>query len=179
MSFRLGAGSEGAVENDSLMLAGIVFGVCALASAAMIGYTTIKGISLENQKEDYNERITELYPAKQIYENCNAAYAELTSCKAMYNLTKNQMERSLPLIEELESNMPSDFMLTSMTLGTDGVTMSVVVGSKESFADVLLQLRECENVASLSCGSFSENTAENGEVKITATIKCTFAALTE
>lgn len=176
MSFQLGKGEEGAeAENESLLMPLVVFGVCALASVIMIGFTMIKMASLEAEKEEHNQRITELYPAKQTYEACNAALAELQSCQAMYTLTKSPVDKTLDFIGEMEANMPADLKINSLAINSLSITMNLQVSSKESMAELLIQLREFESVSSVSCGSIAQSEDEFGNKTVSATVVCTFS----
>lgn len=176
MSFHLGVGEDGEMEEkESLAMAGMVFGICALASLLMIGFTVLKTAKLENEKKEHNERITELYPAKQTYEACNAALGELQSCQAMYQLTTCTVDKTLDLISEMEKSMPSDFGMNTLAINTQSITMNVEVSSKEALAEAIMQLRECESVGSVSCGSMSQSVNEFGSATVNATIVCTFA----
>lgn len=179
MSFHLGGSEDGAGEDgESLAMAGLVFGICAVASVLMIGFTLYKSISLENQKDDYNERITELYPAKQTYEACNAALEELNSCKAMYLLTTSSVDNTMDFIKEMEAKMPTDLRMNTLAINAEAITMNLEVSSKESMAEILIQLREFETVGTISCGSISQTQDEFGNNKVSATVTCNFTTTT-
>lgn len=180
MNFRLGDKLDaGPQEQESLLLGGMVFLVCAAASAFMIGKTLYNAHDLETQKQQYNDRITELYPAQQTYNACNTALEELNACKSMYALTETTVEKFSGFLGEMEMYMPSDLLVESMSASTEGVNMNVCVSSKESLAELLIQLRNFESVNTISCGGMNEETDELGNKKVKATVVCTFAVNTE
>ena len=177
LSFRLGEKIDSPIpeEEGSLLLPGVVFLICAGISAAMVGTSMYKMYDLESQKDTYNDRITELYPAQQAYNACNTALEEFRSCEAMYALTNTPVSKFSDFLAEMESMMPSDILVESMTASAETININVSMSSKESLAEALIQLRECKSVSGVSSGAMSEETTELGGKRVRATIVCTFS----
>lgn len=179
MNFRLGDRKDGASEEEeSLFLPGLVFTVCIISCAAMVGFTMFKSWGLEDKKEEYSERIAELYPAQQVYMACNAALEELQSCKNVYSLTATPLDRALKLLEELEEKMPDGVRLSAFNMSAEGVSFNVTASSKEGIAELLIRLRSSEVIGSVAAANLTTAVDETGAVSVTTVISCAFTNAT-
>lgn len=176
LNFRFGDNKDvgGSESSGSLMLPGLVFLVCVVASASLVGYCMLNIRSLNKEKASCNARITDLYPAKQSYDVWSTANQELQSCRSVYELTNTPMDNFMEYLQEMESNVPSDLMITSLTVAPQGITMNVSFSSKESLAEMLIQLRKFETINNVSCTSVSQADNDAGGVDVNATIICAF-----
>ncbi len=169
-------GSEARAEDEvSLATAGLVFGICALASVAMIGWCMVRSYMLSEEKDNLKGQVAQLQPAKKVYDNCNAAREELTQCITMYLLTSSPVDALRTFFTEIEEHIPSDLRFENFSTTAEGITMSVAAGTKESLSEFIIQLRECETIGTLSCSGLQHTIDEAGIPKVTATIVCTYS----
>lgn len=177
LNFRLGEKIDSPIseKEGSLLFPGFVFLVCAGVSAALIGISLYKIYDLESQRDTYNDRLTELYSVQQAYNACNTALEEFRSCEAMYALTNTTVTKFSDFLTEMESMMPSDILVESLSASAEGININVSMSSKESLAEALIQFREFESVSAVSCGGMNEETNELGSKRVRATIVCTFS----
>lgn len=175
MNFQLGedAGSK-AMEAESLVMASLVYLMCAIASAFMIGYTMYRSNALENQRQQYYQQVTQLYPAKQTYDAYEAAKEELARCQEIDKLTDTQIQKVWTFIDEMEMNMPPDLVIETLSIDGQGIAMNVSVSTKEALAEALIRLRSFEYVEAVSCDGANQNTDESGNTTVKAVVTCTF-----
>jgi type IV pilus assembly protein PilM len=80
----------------------------------------------------------------------------------------------LDFIAELETNIPSDMIVQSLTSDSSGtVTLALTCNSKASAAEMLIQLRGCRTVETLSCTGVQESKDDSGKKTVQFNVTCT------
>ena len=77
------------------------------------------------------------------------------------------------VFDELEQKLPSTSVITSMNSGTDVLTMSMKVDSKETAAELLMQLKDIVYFSDVQISSLTDTTDEQtGSRKVEFTVAC-------
>lgn len=160
--------------DSSLMLASAVFGVCLVASVAMVAIPYIKEASLKKQITSLSNQKAELAYIEEVYNNYQAALNEYDAVSGMYVYTQTPNEQLISFIEEMEQKMPSDIKVVSFTANASGVNMNIKVSSKSSAAKVLVELRTFSSLAEVTTSGISEVTDEVGSSYVEFAVSCTY-----
>lgn len=153
--------------SGALVIAAIGIGAGVLLSAVGIGshvYQNLTKASLEKQ-------IAAKQDIQDIYDAYSSAKSRTASYEGLYAYTDTPNEQLRDFLEEMEQKMPSDLTLDSFTSDGTGVSFDLYVSNKNEAAQVLIQMRTFESLASVTTNSLEEG--ENGEV--TMTVTCTYA----
>lgn len=153
--------------SGAMVIAAIGIGAGVLLSVVGIGshvYQTMTKASLEKQ-------IAAKQEMQDILDNYNTAKSRASSYESLYAYTNTPNEQLRAFLEEMEQKMPSDLTLDSFSSNGTGVTFSLHVSNKNEAAQVLIQMRTFESLASVTTGGLEDS--ENGEV--TMQVTCTYA----
>lgn len=141
--------------------AGLLLAIIGLGAR---GYQQFTHSSLE-RKIASKQSIQELYDTytqkKELAESFDSLYA--------YTSTPNEQLRAF--LEEMEEKMPADLTLDSFTSTGTEVDFNLHVSDKNEAAQVLMQLRTFESLATVTTAGLDED--ENGDV--TMLVNCTYA----
>lgn len=148
--------------------------LCAIA-VLLAGYGKVsEQLSLSKQKK-LNQKIEELQPAQEVYDEYVQTKANYDDFIAKYDLTVTPNNELYEFIEELEQKMPTNIQM--LNFATDGttVTLSATVNSKVEAAELFIQLRTFASLAEVDSSGITETIAEDGTKKVTLTVNCTYA----
>lgn len=160
-------------KNEKDSISGAIL-ICGLGIAAGLllaivglgarGYQQFTHSSLE-RKIASKQSVQELYDTytqkKELAESFDSLYA--------YTSTPNEQLRDF--LEEMEEKMPADLTLDSFTSTGTEVDFNLHVSDKNEAAQVLMQLRTFESLATVTTAGLDED--ENGDV--TMLVNCTYA----
>lgn len=110
------------------------------------------------------------------YQAAKTKYDELAD---MYELTETPADQLLAFFDEMETKMPSDLVVVSMTAGADGINLDMTTQSKESAAEALIQLRGFSSVYNISTSGLTESVNEDGISVVSFTVNCNFTTGTQ
>ena len=180
LPFRLSGEKKGKNRNqaagDSFRLPVLVAGGCAVISLVLILTGMFQYMSLKSEGERLESRIAELQPAQQVYNTYNQTMQQYQDVQNMEGMTATPNDAFLVFLGELEKNMPSDMKITGMSANAQGVIMSITTADKESAAKVIMELRECTTLDSVTATEISEEQDETGVKKVSFTVNCTYSA---
>lgn len=148
--------------------------LCAIA-VLLAGYGKVsEQLSLSKQKK-LNQKIEELQPAQEVYDEYVQTKANYDDFIAKYDLTVTPNNELYEFIGELEQKMPTNIQM--LNFATDGttVTLSATVNSKVEAAELFIQLRTFASLAEVDSSGITETIAEDGTKKVTLTVNCTYA----
>jgi len=161
-------------EADQLTICISVLVLCIGISAALIIISFIPYYSAIKEQNTLTQRQEELLPVKDIYQtylNSKASYEKLSTWDSS---TYNSNDNIVTFIEELEQKMPSTFSVQSITAESGKATLEATVDSKDAAALVIAQLRNFENVASVSTDTITEVQSDTGETQVVLSIDVAF-----
>jgi type IV pilus assembly protein PilM len=144
-----------------LVLAGGV-----IASIAMIAITMVPYMQEQELNAQYKARIEELQPVYDMYLDYLELENDVKYVEALDSATLNRNEQFVKFMNTLESQMPSTFMLNSLTATRAGVTLDATVATKEEVAYAISKLKQVEGFITTDTTSVSELLIEDtGEIK--------------
>lgn len=167
--------AAGGSSEDSMLVPALVCGASLLVALILVGIPLVQNMGLKNQKENLENRIVELQPAKEVYETytqMSMNYQDVLTMEA-YTVTPNSA--LLDFLSEFEANAPSNVSLDNLSAGTEGVSMTLKANSKEEIGKLLTALRGFESVGEVETGGFQEEQDDAGTVKVSCSITCTYA----
>ena len=153
--------------SGALVIAAIGIGAGVLLSAVGIGSHVYQNLA----KANLEKQIAEKQDIQDIYDAYSSAKSRTASYESLYAYTDTPNEQLRDFLEEMEQKMPSDLTLDSFTSDGTGVSFDLHVSNKNEAAQVLIQMRTFESLASVTTNSLEEG--ENSEV--TMTVTCTYA----
>jgi hypothetical protein len=114
----------------------------------------------------YKARIEELQPVYDMYLDYLELENDVKYVEALDSATLNRNEQFVKFMNTLESQMPSTFMLNSLTATRAGVTLDATVATKEEVAYAISKLKQVEGFITTDTTSVSELLIEDtGEIK--------------
>lgn len=161
-------------EKESLVLPLIVFTGCVLISLALVGVMVAGNFSINND----NKRLKSLIESKRDVINDYNKYVEsrvinegITTIESTSNVPNDAF---LDFLEEMETNMPSDILITSLSVSDSTISLSATFGSKENAAAALIELRSFSTVYDVECEGITEQEDENGDTKVFMDVTLTY-----
>lgn len=123
-----------------------------------------------------------------LYQNENAKYEGVEATVEAYYNSKDKYNEILKFkdlattnndylgdfISFLESDMPSDISITSLSVSDGAVTMNCKGKSKDTLASFIDTLKEQKNINNVYVASFSESADYSGAITISYSVVCTF-----
>ncbi len=171
-----GGKSGGALGNvNTTLIALCVFGVCLIGSIVMVLLTLLPYLKVKKLNEGYKKTIEELQPSYDVYQEFLTKKDNVEKLHYINYATRNRNLELLELINTLEKEMPSSFMLNELTSDTEVLTLDATVASKEETAYVVDKLMKNGLFSSVEITSVSYIETDLGEVTYGFTVDCTFA----
>lgn len=147
--------------------------VCVIGVAAGV---ILAGVGIGNRiyqeriYDNLNQRISEESSIQDIYDAYMASKTNYENYQSMYDKTHTPNENLKAFLEEMEQKMPSDMTVENFSSTGTTVTFTLRATGKTEAANVLIQLRTFESLATVTTPGLDED--ENGNVVMTVT--CTY-----
>lgn len=162
---------------SSMTLPIIVCAGCVLISIALVASAAIVRFSYEHSNRTLQASIDSMQDAQDTYNEYLALKAKNDDANTVVALTDTANDQVLLFLSEMESDMPSDIIIDSLTATADGVSMSITTGSKESAAKIMMQLRNFESLGTPVTSGLSDTEDENGVSSVTFSVTASYAPL--
>lgn len=169
-----GTGALAKIGKGELGYAGVVCGACFLLAIGLVVYSFASMTLQRNRNAGLQSQIDALSEARQVYQTYITTKEEYDSLEQLYGLTEAADDALLAFLTEMEEKMPSEISVSSMTAGTDGVSMNITVSSKKAASKVLQQLRNFETLAEIDTPGITE-TDNSGITTVSFSVYCTYA----
>lgn len=166
-------------SRESLMLAGIVCGVCGIAAVAMIIWSVASGVRLKGEQRELERKVKELAYAQETYDKYEKVRSEYGDVKEMEKMTETKNTHLSVFFQEMEEKIPKGTYLR--VLNTDGVNLSMEfqTSKKEEAAKIIMQLRTFTTLQSVATSEIREEKDEQGVVLIKFTATAVYAGVSE
>ncbi len=148
----------------------ITLGISVLLIVFPLVWLTISSITRSALKNEI-KKIEEIRIIVKDYYDAKDKYTELGAFEAMASSDNDHLEE---LIEFLESEMPRDISVTSLTIANGNVTFQCTGSSKDSVASFITVLKSRFNIANVFVPSISEQSNTEGVRAVTYTITYSF-----
>ncbi len=160
---------------NSFKMLRIAFLVAILAAIVIIAMPILKYLELEDEKESLNKSIKKIGEVEAIvndYYNSTDMVADATAFAAT---TRGNNDVLLGFIEGLEKGQPRDISISTMTINEGSVSMTAKTSGKPTVAKFIMQLKNIDNVSSISVSSMSESKNADGVITLTFSLTCYFS----
>lgn len=157
--------------------------VCSLGVFVAIVLMAYSTLSYAKTLAEYNysvKQMNQLQVVKAVYDK----HQEIVDLKAqvdgMYAVTENNNEYINEFIEEMETKMPKDFVVLSMSGSTTDISMQIEVNSKEAAAKTIQQFRAFDSVSYVTVSGIQSTVDEETDAEtITFNVTIVYAPRTE
>ena len=143
----------------------LVLAAGVIASIAMIAVTMVPYMQEQELNASYKATIEELQPVYDMYLDYLELENDVKYVEALDSATVNRNEKFVKFLGVLENDMPSSFMLNSLTASRDNVTLDATVSTKEEVAYAMSKLKMIDGFITADTTSITEIVEETGEVK--------------
>ncbi len=161
-------------EHVSYGLPLILFGICVVASVALVAYSIFSNLVLTSDNMTLKARISDLTYAQNIYDVYMQTKSDYEWTQLLEDASSGQNDEIVSFIDELEQKFPSEAKLVALNATTDGVSLTVSQGSKDVAADVIAQLRTFDSIMVSNVSTITEEVDETGTTKIQFTVDCAY-----
>ncbi len=167
---KVGKRGDGMFTARVVCAAGLTLAV-VLAASSVIPWMT-QGRKIRRLEREVAE-LADVSDTYKAYQDAKTKYDKLSD---MYELTETPADQLLAFFDEMETQMPSDLVVVSMTAGADGMNLNLTTQSKESAAEALVQLRGFSSVSNISTSGLTESVNEDGVSVVSFSVNCNFTA---
>lgn len=154
--------------NDApYMLFGVILIVAAVALTAV---PMLKYKGLESDRDELEENIEKIKDIEELIQEYNKSNDKYLDMNNFYLSTVNDSEYALNFINYLETIMPTDMKISSMSISNGVATMNGVCAYKPEVAAFVESLEKHNNIVSVVI----TNVTENVEKQVTFSCRVTF-----
>ena len=173
--------AQAAPEEESVSYAVplVIFGLCVVGAVAMVAYSIFSNLVLTSDNMTLKARVADLSYAQNIYDVYNQTKSDYDWTQLLEDASSNKNDEIVNFIDELEQKLPSEAKLVTMSVTTDGVSMTISQGSKDVAADVIAQLRTFDSIMVSNVSTITEEQDETGATKVQFTIDCTYVTASD
>lgn len=161
-------------EKESLVLPIIVFSGCVLIAAAVVGVTVAGNFSIGMENKRLNTSIdskSDVITDYNKYVESRVINEGITTIESTSNVPNDAF---LDFLEEMETNMPSDILVTSLSVNDSTISFSATFSSKKTAAAALIELRSFSTVYQVECSGITEQEDETGAPKVFMDVTLTY-----
>lgn len=161
-------GAEG--SKDSILVPGLIFTLCLIVSAAVVGYMVVGNLALA---ADNTNKERSIASKSNVIDSYNSYLTSKVINDGIHMIDKNSNvpnEAFLELLKELETEMPSDMLVSALSVSGDTISITATCNSKNSAAEILEQLRLFGIVYNLDCSGIAEEENDNGVKKVNLSV---------
>ena len=152
----------------------IILGLCFVGGIAIFLTSYLSYKQKENEKKDYQEKISEIADIQGIYDAFLASKNEAGNMQAMDETTKKSSEKFLAFLAELEQKTPNISIVSNLSLKDHELTLMVESNSKTVCAKYIETLKTFESLNSVTTAGYVETKEANDIAKVVYTVICTF-----
>ncbi len=149
-----------------MLLPGFICAGCIIASAAIFGVLTMGNISLTTTNKGLESSISSKINVIDEYNSYLTSKVINDGIHMIESSSNVPNDAFLDLIAELEENMPSDLLVSALSVSGDVISITATCDSKNSAAETLYNV-ECSGITE------EENDAGKKRVNISFTLTYT------
>lgn len=143
-------------------------------SALLILYPLITLATNLVSRSYYQNEIDKIDSVREIIQKRHDAKDKYDEIKQFDGMATTNNDYLDEFIDFLESDMPSDISITSLSVANGNVTMMCKGKSKDTLASFIEQLKTPDNIQNVYVASYSEAEDFSGAITISYTVVCTF-----
>jgi type IV pilus assembly protein PilM len=178
------SGSSDEVAEDAEPSGGIswpvavlIAGVCLIAAGGLAAYSFFTHSLLVSENSLLNSQVNNYSYIEDVVAEYDAAKANDDWAKQVLSVTSSDNDNLVEFIEELESRMPSEINILTLSASESGVTLNIEVTSMSAVADVVSQLRTFETIAVSGVSTIASDTDDAGSTTVSFSVNCIYTEL--
>lgn len=163
-------------KKNDLRTAYILLAGSVLLSLLLILGSSVRQLVAYTQHRQLSDRLDELAYVQQTYDESAKIQAQEQVYVNLDQATVTKNEMLLPLIEQMEEELPSAIKVESMQTDANTVTLNMTADRKITVGQMLLNFQKVTLLSDLSIPSMSEQTdEESGVTEWTYTLNAYYA----
>jgi type IV pilus assembly protein PilM len=155
----------------------LITGVCLIAAGGLAAYSFFTHSMLESENSLLNAQVKNYSYIEDVVAEYNAAKANDDWATQVKNVTSSDNDNLVEFIEELETRMPSEINILTLSASESGVTLNIEVTSMPAVADVVSQLRTFETIAVSGVSTIASATDDAGNTTVSFSVNCIYTEL--
>lgn len=175
-------GKGGASAKDSLANIGsndklpyIVLGVGAAVAVVLVAISVVPYMMTKNEHDSLEEKKAQLSPVQDTYNEYVSTESNYNYIMSLDAATQNDNADLPEIIADMESNFPTDTMVTAMNVTEEGITLTIQVPNKQSIAKTLVAFRKLPYFSEINTVGYSEETdLETGTTIDSYSLECVY-----
>ena len=167
-------------KKNGLHSAYILFAGSLLLSLLLILGSSVRQLIAHSEHRSLQDQLTSLAYVQETYDESSRVQQEEQVYVTIDDATKTKNEYLLPLIEQLEAELPSAIKVTSMQTDDNLITLNMTADRKITVGQMLLNFQNVTLLTDPSIPSMSEQTdEESGSSEWTYTVNAYYADVQE
>lgn len=167
-------------KKNGLHSAYILFAGSLLLSLLLILGSSVRQLIAHSEHRSLQDQLTSLAYVQETYDESSRVQAEEQVYVTIDDATRTKNEYLLPLIEQLEAELPSAIKVTSMQTDDNLITLNMTADRKITVGQMLLNFQNVTLLTDPSIPSMSEQTdEESGSSEWTYTVNAYYADVQE
>lgn len=167
-------------KKNGLHSAYILFAGSLLLSLLLILGSSVRQLIAHSEHRSLQDQLTSLAYVQETYDESSRVQAEEQVYVTIDDATRTKNEYLLPLIEQLEAELPSAIKVTSMQTDDNLITLNMTADRKITVGQMLLNFQNVTLLTNPSIPSMSEQTdEESGKSEWTYTLNAYYGDLEE
>ncbi len=167
-------------KKNDLHTAYVLLAGSLLLSLLLILGSSVRQLIAHSEHRSLQDQLTSLAYVQETYDESSRVQAEEQVYVTIDDATKTKNEYLLPLIEQLEAELPSAIKVTSMQTDDNLITLNMTADRKITVGQMLLNFQNVTLLTDPSIPSMSEQTdEESGSSEWTYTVNAYYADVQE
>lgn len=167
-------------KKNDLHTAYVIFAGSLLISLLLILGSSVRQLIAHSAHRHLTDQLESLAYVQQTYDESSRVQQEEQGYVTIDDATKTKNEYLLPLIEQLEAELPSAIKVTSMQTDDNLITLNMTTDRKITVGQMLLNFQNVTLLTDPSIPSMSEQTdEESGKSEWTYTLNAYYGDLEE
>lgn len=167
-------------KKNDLHTAYVLLAGSLLLSLLLILGSSVRQLIAHSEHHHLTDQLESLAYVQQTYDESSSVQQEEQVYVTIDDATKTKNEQLLPLIEQLEAELPSAIKVTSMQTDDNLITLNMTADRKITVGQMLLNFQNVTLLTDPSIPSMSEQTdEESGSSEWTYTVNAYYADVQE
>lgn len=167
-------------KKNDLHTAYVLLAGSLLISLLLILGSSVRQLIAHSEHRSLQDQLTSLAYVQETYDESSRVQAEEQVYVTIDDATRTKNEYLLPLIEQLEAELPSAIKVTSMQTDDNLITLNMTADRKITVGQMLLNFQNVTLLTDPSIPSMSEQTdEESGKSEWTYTLNAYYADVQE
>lgn len=167
-----GKSKESGAGGDSYAVPILFCGIFVIAAIGMIAYAIITSAMLKAENTLLTSQVKQLEYIDQVVAEYNAAKANDDWALAVKDAAGSYNDDLVAFIEELETKMPSEINVLTLSASEASVSLNIEVTSKSAAADVISQLRNFDSILVGNVSTIADTKDEAGISTVNFSVEC-------